>query len=324
MTLTTIEKRALTHVGANIRQAISVLEARFGGVLTHDSGHGKYTGDVATTWIFTFPRHHGAQVAVPMNKQKLVFLMRGKTLDEQALEPLIADIALVTHRYTNATQGVASSVLGRRAPFLNPSVRNPLLRVIPQVEKVAQLLEIYLADKKGEGLAEHTLPTVHDGESTAEDRRIPLSAEEFERRQERNSEVGKLGELIAVQDELERLRQCGCHEPEKFVSRVAVSDVARGYDVESTWPGQERCIEVKASTQQDSDFYLTVNERRVLSELANRAWLYRVWVQEDGRGTVTARVSDPMRRINDSDFVPVVWRIQSSGLTNVASPSFEQ
>lgn len=135
MTLTTIEKRALTHVGANIRQAISVLEARFGGVLTHDSGHGKYTGDVATTWIFTFPRHHGAQVAVPMNKQKLVFLMRGKTLDEQALEPLIADIALVTHRYTNATQGVASSVLGRRAPFLNPSVRNPLLRVIPRSKK---------------------------------------------------------------------------------------------------------------------------------------------------------------------------------------------
>jgi hypothetical protein len=254
-----------------------------------------------------------------MNKKKLSLLMRGETVDGRAFEPLIEGIAPVAERYIDEKKGVASSVLRKRAPFLNPSPGNQLLRVVPQLEKVAQLVSIYLADNQTPRPNDRLLESgAAAGESTTPRPRVPLTAEEFEIQQERNSEVGQAGELLAVQDELERLRQFGCPEPKKFVSRVALSDVGRGYDIESTWPGHERCIEVKTSTKSGSDFFLTQNERRVLSELAQRAWLYRVLVQENGIGEVTARICDPMSRINNDELTPVLWRVRGSVFSEAA------
>lgn len=85
MIFAAITKRPLKNVGDKIWDAISIMEKGYGGQLTHDSGHGKGSDDKATTWIFTFPDYGDAQIAEPMNQDKLSLLMRGKTLDGRAL-----------------------------------------------------------------------------------------------------------------------------------------------------------------------------------------------------------------------------------------------
>lgn len=336
MTLNKIPKRALKNVGQNIWSAISVMEQRYGAQLTHDSGHGEGSGEEATTWIFTFPDFHNAQVAVAMNKQKLSLLMRGKTISGLTLQDLVGNLARIEQTYRNPDKGVASSVLGSRAPFLNPSASNPLLRVVPNPESIDALLALYLSSPaKATGLTTAQSPStpeelqneqLYKGEpsgSSVDTRRArrPVTADELQLQLNRNAETGQAGELIAVLDVLERLQLCGCPELDKFVERVAISDVGRGYDIASTWPGEERCIEVKTTTRAGSDFFLTDNEYQVLASLGEKAWLYRVVIDGEGRGAVTARLQDPMNVIDAAKLVPVVWRVASDALIPVEAVS---
>jgi len=94
------------------------------------------------------------------------------------------------------------------------------------------------------------------------------------------------------------------------VKHVALTDVGRGYDIESSWPGNERCIEVKSSTNSGNDIFMSDNEMRVLTELGDRAWLYRVVVDADGDGEVVLRIKDPINKIPDANISAAVWRIQ--------------
>lgn len=137
----------------------------------------------------------------------------------------------------------------------------------------------------------------------------PLTEEEFAALLERQSEVGRAGEGLVILDEQARLRRCGCPKPEDYVLRIAESDVGRGYDVASTWPGEERCIEVKTTTRAGSDFFLTANERAVLGELGERAWIYRVEADGNHDGKIVARLNNPMRKIAEAQMTPVVWRV---------------
>lgn len=313
-----IPKRPLKNVSDDIWNAIAVMEKRYGAVLTHDSGHDKKSNEKATTWIFNFPKFGNAQIAVPMNQEKFSLLMRAETLDGQQLNDLMGDFAAVTQTYINPKKGVASSLLGPRAPFLNPSPKNALLRVVPNPGSVERLLALYLgrADLGVEHKSEITpLPSLKsiDGESVKRHRQ-PITAEEFQRQLDRNSETGKAGELIVVLDELKRLQVCGCPDPTKFVARIAISDVGRGYDIDTTWPGEERCIEVKSTTRAGSDFFLTDNECQVLTSLGKKAWIYRVVLDSDGGGSVTERLQDPMAVIDASKLVPIVWRVASDAL----------
>lgn len=314
MLISQIPKRPLKNVSDDIWNAISVMEQRYGAVLTHDSGHDQKSNEKATTWIFNFPDFGDAQIAIPMNREKFTLLMRGKTLDGQQLNGLAGDLAAVTQTYVDPKKGVASSLLGPRALFLNPSPGNALLRVVPNPGSVEALLALYLGR-----VGPPSLESVR-GESVKRQRQ-PIAAEELQRQLDRNAETGKAGELIAVLDELERLQVCGCPEPDKFVERVAISDVGRGYDIASTWPGEERCIEVKTTTRTGSDFFLTDNEYQVMASLGEKAWLYRVVIDGEGRGAVTARLQDPMNVIDAAKLVPVVWRVASDALIPVEAVS---
>lgn len=329
MNLNQIPKRALKNVGQDIWNAISVMEQRYGAQLTHDSGHGEGSGEEATTWIFTFPDFQDAQVAVAMNKQKLSLLMRGKTLAGLALHDHVGDLAKIEQTYRNPNKGVASSVLGSRAPFLNPSADNPLLRVVPNPESVDALLALYLTrPAKATGLtAPQSLSTPEELQNEQPDKgeqsgsfvdtrraRRPVTADELQLQLDRKSETGKAGEMIAVLDELKRLGKCECPEPTQFVERVALSDVGCGYDIASTWPGEERCIEVKSTTRAGSDFFITENECQVLTALGEKAWLYRVVVGADGSGEIVSRTQDPMNAIRSEHRTPVVWRVTSDAL----------
>jgi len=240
--------------------------------------------------------------------------MRGKAVDCRSLGSLVTDIAEVEKRYTNPEKGVASSVLGLHAPFLNPSPAIPLLRVKPSLGNIHVLLERYL----GTPLTKATLPSEKlpaSPERTSGSKTAPLLSEDDLRKQlERQSETGRAGEFLVVQDELERLRQRGCPNPEKYVLRIAESDVGRGYDVESAWPGEERCIEVKTTTRAGSDFFLTANERSVLTGLGPRAWFYRVVIDSTGQGRIETRLNNPMNTITEEHMTPVVWRVSASVL----------
>lgn len=291
-----------------------MMENEFGGCLTHDSGHGKNSNDEATTWIISFPRFGDAQIAVPMNVKKLSLLMRGRAVDGRALDALVDGIALVEKRHTDPKRGVASSVLGRHAPFLNPSPSNPLLRVKPTSGSLRRLLELYLGRPRAS-----TPPTPAGRKSDASSlsrSSHPLTEDELRNQLERQCEIGQAGEFLVVEDELERLRQLGCPDPNSFVERVAIADVGRGYDIESTWPGEERCIEVKTSSRSGSDFFITANESKVLASLEERGWLYRVTLNADGQGTIVQRLNNPMKHIHKELMTPVVWRVSDAAFKN--------
>lgn len=319
-----IPKRLLKTVSDDIWNAISVMEHRYGAVLTHDSGHDKKSNEKATTWIFNFPDFGDAQIAVPMNREKFSLLMRAKTVDGRQLDSLVGDLAAVTQTYVDPKKGVASSLLGPRAPYLNPSPGNVLFRVVPNPGSVEALLALYLGRTalSGEPKSATNLHPLLDSGAATPDLTEPsvsadivkrtrqsMTADELQRQLDRDAETGRAGELISVLDELARLRLCGCHDPDRFVERIAISDVGRGYDIASTWPGEERCIEVKSTTRDGSDFFLTENESQVLAALGEKAWLYRVVIDGDGKGVVTARLQDPMNVICPEQMVPVVWRV---------------
>jgi len=314
--LNAIPKRRLVNVSPKIWDAIETIEQRFGAILTHDSGRDKDKNEKSTTWIFTFPKHQHAQIAVPMNQKKLCFLMRGKTLDGRELATAADGLAVVEKVHTDPAKGVRSSVLGRHAAFLNPSPKNPLLSVVPISQRIADLLEVYLGPgQRPNGVVLLDQDPSNDAHYSKPEREpAPLSAEELQNQLQRNSETGQAGELLVVIDELERLKKVGCPDPQNFVTRIALSDVARGYDIESTWPGHERCIEVKSTTVAGSDLYITENERKVLAKLGNKGWLYRVLVKSEGGGEIVDRISDPMAMINEDLMIPIVWRVAGKAL----------
>jgi hypothetical protein len=51
------------------------------------------------------------------------------------------------------------------------------------------------------------------------------------------------------------------------------------------------------------------NERAVLGELGERAWIYRVEADGNHDGKIVARLNNPMRKIAEAQMTPVVWRV---------------
>lgn len=141
--------------------------------------------------------------------------------------------------------------------------------------------------------------------------RKATSIEELQVQLDRRNEIGAAGERIALADEIQRLRTegVGCPNPERYVNHIALSDVGRGYDIESTWPGYERCIEVKSSTGSGNAILISDNERTVLENLGKKAWLYRVVVDANGDGEVVLRLNDPISMIPEENFSTAVWTV---------------
>lgn len=145
--------------------------------------------------------------------------------------------------------------------------------------------------------------------------RQTMSLEEFQDQLDRRSEIGKTGEQIAMKDELLRLgsKEIACPDPARYVEHVALTDVGRGYDIESKWPGHERCIEVKSSTNPSNTIFMSSNERSVLKALGQKAWLYRVVVNASGSGEVMLRLNDPISEIPEENFSTAVWQVRLLG-----------
>lgn len=296
------------EVFEDVLYTIELFESRYGAKGYHDSGHTKGR----PTWIYDFPKYGGAQIGLPLNKECLTLYLRDKTRSGALLSEMLPG-DLIQKRYP--ADGKPAGSVGR-APYLAPTISNQLLKVNLPKEDVQRVLDAYFGVP--EDAESKVIPgSDADSDSGAAPRKRAnggISAEEFENQLDRKSEIGKAGELIAVLDELDRLRGLGCPDPEKYVTRVALTDVGRGYDIESVWPGEERHIEVKSSTSPESDFFISDNERKTLAGLGNAAWLYRVHVQEGGQGSVTKRIQNPMKVIAEEAMSPVVWRVSASAL----------
>lgn len=289
-------------VAPGVEQAIRLLQEHYGASSYRDSGHTQ----TSPTWIFELPRY-GAEVGVRMNKRDLSLYMRNRTLDGSLLSDCLPPekIAKVYPRDGNPAASIGNS------QYLGPSAHNEVLMLTLVPDDLAPLFGYFFA----EGCIPSVSASVGKSSPVAVDAtpaaKLVIDAETFAALQERKSEIGRTGEFLVAQDELVRLHSLGCPNPEQWVTRVALSDVGRGYDIESTWPDEERCIEVKTTTCPGSDFFLTANEREVLSSLGDKAWLYRVVLADDGTGQVVSRLQNPMAKLAPEAFVPVLWRIAS-------------
>lgn len=292
-------------ISEDVIYAIELFTSRYGAGAPHDSGH-----KTRPTWIYSFPSYGGAQVGIRMNKTSLTLYLRDKTRSGTLLSEFLPEDK-ITKKYPR-DGSPASSIVG--SSYLQPSISNPVLLVNLLRQEVRSVLDVYFG-----------LPIENDGISASDDvegseglkkklRNWVISAEEFAEQLNRKSEIGNAGERIAILDEIGRLRSVGCLEPEKYVSRIALTDVGRGYDIESVFPSEERYIEVKTSTTVDSDFFLSDNERKTLASLGEQAWLYRVHVRENNTGEVLMRIQNPMNVIKDEAMLPVIWRVNCTKL----------
>lgn len=307
------KKRTLAELSqsaaAGVLKAIQLLEKRYGATEFHESGHNPDRR--APVLVVKLPRYDNAEVGVPLNKRDITLYMRDRTCDGKRLRDLISadKVTKVYPRDGNPSASIEDS------PYLRPSATNEVLKLKLVPEDVDSVLAAFFGDS-GEGLTEaHALSV--SGLAPIEPRkgiRSGLTEEDFAAILERQSEVGRAGEMLVIKDELARLKNRGCPDPERYVHRVATSDVGRGYDIESTWPGEERCIEVKSTTRSGNDFFLTANERSVLAELGERGWLYRVVLDSQGGGRIEKRMCNPTKRIAEEQMTPVIWRVADSVL----------
>ena len=159
------------------------------------------------------------------------------------------------------------------------------------------------------------VPTaIRPDQVTAPDLQRGLSPEALAAQDAANAETGRIGELVAMDMERDRLTVLGCLSVHDAVTHVALQRTDAGFDLESNWNGERRCIEVKSSTTDSPDFFLSANERAKLAKLGPQAWLYRVTVRPDGLGEVVEMLQDPMAHIPDACFQPVVWRVRRNFL----------
>lgn len=305
-----LEQRKL-ETGKTVCAAIRAITEDFNGSLTHDSGHIK-----SPTWVYTFSDHGNAQLALRINKEKLSVYVRATPQGRTDFEPILAACGEIEERYgPGRDEKPANSLLSEEyAPYLSPR-RWQLVRVRVNEGKLPDLLRHYLSDHRGEGAppldaaidarSELTSPAVRRGRT--------VTPGMLRRSLERNDATGRAGERVAYAEEVARLAALGCPNPSSYVQITAEAEVAAGYDIRSEWNGEVRCIEVKSSTVADSDFFLTANERAALTDLGDRAWLYRVRVDRDGEGHVVQILQNPMSKIPEAALQPVVWRVELQG-----------
>ena len=247
-----------------------------------------------------------------MNKQKLTLYMRNRTLDGRRLTDLLPPekVVKVYPRDGKPARSIKdSSFLG---------IANGNESVMLQIGRgdLERVFDTFFAmsTARPTSVPVPAEPSPMSSNGAEDGKRPPIDAEMFETMLERRSEVGAAGELLVVQDELDRLARVGCPEPHRWVKRVALDDVGLGYDIASTWPGQERFIEVKSSTSSSGALFITSNEKRVLAALGGRAWLYRVVLKADGTGEVIIRLQDPMAALPPEAFEPIVFQVGMAAL----------
>lgn len=98
-------------------------------------------------------------------------------------------------------------------------------------------------------------------------------------------ETGEIGEIIVLHYEIRRVEEETGRSGTGQVRRVSEKSDSFGYDIESFAQGATVFIEVKSTTGTFwTDFFLTANEQKVMKDLGEKYWLYRIFElsKEDG------------------------------------------
>lgn len=288
------------EVGDEVRYTVELLKT-YGAKEGVRSNH-----KVGPRVVFDLPG--GRQVMVPFNPSGLVVVLSDRTADGASLLGVLTP-SMIKSIYPDKKAG--TFLLSGKAPTLTPSARNKVVRLQLTRDELRLVLDLYL------GVAATAVPSTGKPASDsapvdflhAVRERTGRSLEDLLVQLDRNNATGNAGEAAAMKFEANRLRDAGCPDPKTYVRHVALTDVGRGYDIESTWPGHERCIEVKSTTRQGSDIYLSANELEVLEKLADKAWLYRVLVKADGSGVVIGKpLKNPVPALKAAGMTTAVWR----------------
>ena len=262
-------------------------------------------------------------MVIPFNKRDFSLYLRDLTRDHRRLTDILP-LNQIIEKYPDNCDPIQSLKRGK-SPYLKPGPCNRVLLVRLKRADLRRVLDAYLVLESSSAAvtppALTPAPVELDiGSTTPAVARRPVSAEQLLAQLDRNAETGLACEVIALKYELEKLHKCGCPIPKDYIKHIATEDVGAGYDIASTWPGEERCIEVKSTTCNGSDFFITENECQVLADLGDKAWLYRVIVSANGAGEVVARLQDPMNAIGAEHRSPVVWRVAGEALNETSIP----
>ncbi|NML24031.1 DUF3883 domain-containing protein [Pseudoflavitalea sp. G-6-1-2] len=125
------------------------------------------------------------------------------------------------------------------------------------------------------------------------------------------TEIGQVGEAIAMKFEIQRLKELGIKKPEAYVDQVSVKNTAAGYDIYSSTKIETRYIEVKSSLIASVDFFITENEVITLEELGREAFLYFVQITDLAKkeGHVHKIQCDPIEQLRRiGRLTPIAYR----------------
>jgi len=122
-----------------------------------------------------------------------------------------------------------------------------------------------------------------------------ISPEDLQKRLKRQNEIGKVGELIALEYEIGRLNALGAKVAKNLVEHVALVNAAAGFDIRSCFAKVTRYIEVKSSTVIDGAFYISPNEINTLQKHGASGFIYLVHITDliQRTGNVIREVSNP-------------------------------
>jgi len=304
----------IVQVGDFVATAVSSIVRDYGGIVDLDNGQAE-----GPFVAYGFPRHRPVQIGVRLNKSKLTLYVRERVPEGRLLAEVVPDL-MIEDRYDLKSKAPVHGIRDGRVRYLKLS-ETPVLRVKIQPHQLKSVLDACLgvAASMPETLPSasvasapvvQTTSQVQMGGSRAPESRQPLTPDELLTQLERRSETGVRGEQVALTYEMTRLDRCGCPAPKDFVRHIALDDVGAGYDIETSWPGQERCIEVKTTASSAAEFFISANERKVLADKGAGAWIYRVDLDADGVGKVV-EIRDPMKRIPADHFTPNMWRVRT-------------
>ena len=137
-----------------------------------------------------------------------------------------------------------------------------------------------------------------------------LSEEDLLKILESQRKNGERGESIAMGWEKSRIGKLGCLDPDKVVTHVSKTDVGAGYDIHSKWTSaEERFIEVKTTASRSNEFFMSENEKQVLSEKVGKSYIYIV--ELDSIDKTKGLVREPLKfDPDDFEFEPVAYRVR--------------
>lgn len=141
-----------------------------------------------------------------------------------------------------------------------------------------------------------------------------ISPDHLQKKLQRQTVIGKVGELIALRYEIARLQKLGIANPKECVDHVSKRNSAAGFDIWSRASKTTvRFIEVKSSTTDSDSFFITKNEVDTLRDHGSDAYLYFVLVKDIDKedGEVVLELRNPIKVLESSSLLdPILYRAE--------------